>query len=134
MKYFAMRISSVDSIDFITLKNVLTSVNITDAQKVQFIRTNKSEISKIMEQNVTSEEFQSLMELRPLQKFKPIKNSSIIITACGNKSKATFTHVFNFRFGFIFPFLSYFCFKVLKFRRLFIPKFSEHNSKKNKVL
>lgn len=82
MKYFAMRISSVDSIDFITLKNVLTSVNITDAQKVQFIRTNRSEISKIMEQNITSEEFQSLMELRPLQKFKPIKNS---FTKAGDK-------------------------------------------------
>ena len=77
-----MKVSAVDSIDFSTVKKILTSVEITDAQKVQFIRANKSEIRRVMEENITSSEFKSLMKTRPLQKFRPFKNS---YTKAGDK-------------------------------------------------
>lgn len=77
-----MKISAVESLDFNKIKKVLTSSQITDAQKIQFIRSNKLEIKKIMEESITSSEFKSLMKARPLQKFRPLKNS---YTKAGDK-------------------------------------------------
>lgn len=70
-----MIVSKIDNIDFYTLNRVLTSTKITDSQKVQFLRQNKTEIEKFAETNITSSEFAAIMKNRPLVKFQPMRNS-----------------------------------------------------------
>ena len=72
-----MQVDKISSLDYITVHNILTSSSITEAQKIQFVKNNKTEISKIVEHNIaiTGKDFSALMKNRPLVKFKPIRNS-----------------------------------------------------------
>ncbi len=70
-----MKITKVDSIDLIMLQNVLASNKITESQKADFIKNNKTQIEKIIKLEVTPVEFKGLMKSRPLRKFRPLKNS-----------------------------------------------------------
>ena len=73
-----MPVTKIDAIDFNTVYQVLTSNKISEAQKTQFIRNNKTEIAQLVdlrEAKITSSEYSILMKNRPLIKFKPIKNS-----------------------------------------------------------
>ena len=75
-------VPKISSIDINTLKKVLTSRDISESQKVQFIQKNKTEIAYTIKINISSREFKYIMENRPLQKFRPLKNS---FTKLGDK-------------------------------------------------
>lgn len=70
-----MKINKIEYLDIEALQNVLTSNKITEAQKTSFLLKNRSQISKIIETNITSTDFKNLMQNRTLQKFRPLKNS-----------------------------------------------------------
>lgn len=73
-----MEISAISSILPITLNEVykvLTSNKISQAQKNEFMRHNKTEIQQALDVKLSGIEFKGLMKNRPLQKFKPVKNS-----------------------------------------------------------
>ena len=70
-----MAIQPVNSIDIQIIRNVLASSSLTYTQKVQFMRKNQAEIKEVMEAEVSSAEFNYLMQNRPLIKFRPLKNS-----------------------------------------------------------
>ena len=70
-----MKIQPIEQLDFNTVQRVLTSQKLSEAQKVQFIKNNSTQIRQLVETGMTSTEYKSLMKNRPLQKFKPLKNS-----------------------------------------------------------
>ena len=70
-----MEVARIETIDFDTVYKVLSSRKISEAQKTQFIRNNSAKIRNIVEFQITSADFNRLMEQRPLKKFKPLKNS-----------------------------------------------------------
>ena len=65
----------IEPITFNSINKVLTSSEITDQQKIDFLKSNKVEISKMVEAKISSKEFSFLMQNRPLVKFRPLKNS-----------------------------------------------------------
>lgn len=73
--YMDMRIDKISGLDFATVQKVLSSANITDSQKVQFIKNNSAEIHSIMNSKITGAEFAAMMKTRPLIRFRPLKNS-----------------------------------------------------------
>lgn len=70
-----MEINKINDIDIDVLHKVLTSRNITETQKKQFLINHRPEIQKLIEINITDVEFLNLMQTRTLQKFRPLKNS-----------------------------------------------------------
>ena len=68
-------ISKIESIDVYTLRNVLASSQLTDLEKAKFIRKNSSQINTILKLKLDSTEYHTLMENRPLIKFRPFVNS-----------------------------------------------------------
>jgi hypothetical protein len=70
-----MNITAKDKVDLYTIRQVMTSNKISDSQKVEYIRRNRTEIKNVLSANISGAEFKGLMKNRPLQKFKPIKNS-----------------------------------------------------------
>ena len=70
-----MKIDAIKTIDFATIYQVMTSSSISDKQKEQFIRANRIAFKKVMESNITSNEFKTIMKTRAIQKFRPFKNS-----------------------------------------------------------
>ena len=77
-----MNISAINSINLSMIQEVLTSNKLSQSQKVEFMRHNKTEIQKVFDIKISGSEFKWIMSQRPLQKFKPIKNS---ITKRGDK-------------------------------------------------
>ena len=75
-------IPKISSIDINTLQKVLSSREISEAQKTQFIQKNKTEIAYLMSTAISAKEFKYIMKNRPLQKFRPLKNS---FTKLGDK-------------------------------------------------
>jgi len=72
-----MDVSAINSIP-ITLTNVyevLSSNRISQSQKTQFLRQNKTRIEQALDVKLSATEFKWIMKLRPLRKFKPIRNS-----------------------------------------------------------
>ena len=78
----SLSVAKIESVDFNTIHRILRSNSITEAQKEQFIRKHQAEIHKIMEGKISGAEFRGLMKNRPLQKFRPLKNS---FTKMGDK-------------------------------------------------
>lgn len=70
-----MKVEKIDAISLDAVQKVLASSNLTDAQKAQYVRSNRTKIHEIMETKITSSEFKGLMKNRPLKKFRPLKNS-----------------------------------------------------------
>ena len=76
------KISGEMPLDLTAVRKVLTSSDLTDAQKTQFLRTNSTQIKSLVDTKITGAEFRTLMENRPLIIFKPLKNS---FTKAGDK-------------------------------------------------
>ena len=70
-----MQVDKIGAVDFETVYKVLSSDKITSSQKENFIRTNRAQIKNIVEFQLTSSEFNQLMDNRHIIKFRPIKNS-----------------------------------------------------------
>jgi len=66
---------NLKTVDFALIKKIMSSPKISDKQKTQFLRSNRVQISNVMKEKITSSEFRDMMKNRPLQKFRPIKNS-----------------------------------------------------------
>lgn len=77
-----MKVNEIKPIDFLTIYNVLTSAQISDAQKTEFISHNRKQIKNIMLEQINSQEFMTIMETRAIKKFRPLKNS---FTKAGDK-------------------------------------------------
>lgn len=70
-----MKVEKIEPISWEYVQKVMASNKLTEAQKAQFVRTNRAKIKEVIETKITSAEFKGLMENRPLQKFRPLKNS-----------------------------------------------------------
>ncbi|MCR5266060.1 MAG: hypothetical protein K6E29_05640 [Cyanobacteria bacterium RUI128] len=73
-----MRISSINNIGYLdmqTIHKVLSSDKISFNDKISFVRKNSAVIKDLVDANITSSEYQKLMQKRPLKKFKPLRNS-----------------------------------------------------------
>lgn len=70
-----MKVEKIEPISWEYVQKIMTSNKLTEAQKAQFVRTNRVKIKEVIETKITSAEFKGLMENRPLQKFRPLKNS-----------------------------------------------------------
>ncbi len=82
---FCMEVSAINSITPITLlkvHEVLTSNKISQREKTDFIRHYKTEIQEAVDVKLSGTEFKWIMSKRPLQKFKPFRNS---LTKRGDK-------------------------------------------------
>lgn len=65
----------VEPVSIYKVQEVLASSQISDNEKAKFIRNNQAQIQKFVDIKVASHEYSAMMKGRPLQKFKPIKNS-----------------------------------------------------------
>ena len=73
-----MNIPKIEAVNFNIVHQVLTSNKISESQKIQFLRNNKTEIEQLIdikEPIPTGKEYAILMKNRPLIKFRPLKNS-----------------------------------------------------------
>lgn len=70
-----MRVNNIGYIDMQTLHKVLTSDKISFNEKISYVRKNSNKIKDIIEAHITSSEYKKLMKGRPLEKFRPLKNS-----------------------------------------------------------
>ncbi len=68
-------INSVSNINLSTVREILSSNKISQSQKTVFMRKYKTEIQQALDIKLSGTEFNWIMKNRPLQKFKPIKNS-----------------------------------------------------------
>lgn len=75
-------INSVSNINLSTVREILSSNKISQSQKTVFMRKYKTEIQQALDIKLSGTEFNWIMKNRPLQKFKPIKNS---LTKRGDK-------------------------------------------------
>ena len=80
-----MQVDSISSISPVTLSKVhevLTSNKISQSQKTEFVRHYKIQIQEAVDVKISGTEYQWIAGKRPLEKFKPIKNS---LTKRGDK-------------------------------------------------
>ncbi len=75
-------INNVGNLDLYKVRQILSSSKITTEQKIKFIQKNHSEISHLADQKISSTDFKTIMENRPLKLFRPLKNS---YTKAGDK-------------------------------------------------
>lgn len=68
-------ITRIEKINPQLIHEVLRSNKITQNEKVQFLRKNSNEIKSTLNITPTSEEYNKIMENRPLIKYRPLKNS-----------------------------------------------------------
>lgn len=68
-------INKIKNIDIYTLQKIMTSANITDGEKAQFIKNNSTQIHQIIESKISGKDFSLMMKNRPLIRFRPLKNS-----------------------------------------------------------
>lgn len=72
-------IDAIDSlsrpVDTFTIYKVLSSQKISNSDKCKYIKQHSQEIKDIAKNELSKEEFEYLMQNRPLIKFKPFKNS-----------------------------------------------------------
>ena len=76
------KINPVGNLDLYKVREVITSSKITADQKIKFIKKNHSEISHLVDEKISSSDFKTIMNNRPLILFKPLKNS---YTKAGDK-------------------------------------------------
>ena len=70
-----MKIESIELLNFEKFYKLMSSNKLTDLQKNRFIRAHRTEIKKVMANGISEVEFKGLMNMRALQKFRPLKNS-----------------------------------------------------------
>lgn len=62
-------------VNSVTINKILTSSELTDSEKALFLRNNAKEIKDVMKVEISKSEFSAMMQNRPLQRFRPLKNS-----------------------------------------------------------
>lgn len=75
-------IKQAGPLDLSKIHQVMTSREITRAEKIQFIKENHTEIKHLANEKISESDFKALMINRPLKLFKPIKNK---FTKAGDK-------------------------------------------------
>ncbi len=72
-----MEIQPIRPSSLSAVQAVLSSKQISSQDKAEYIRTNRSEIKQLCQEEVqiTGRDFQNIMKNRPLQRFRPLKNS-----------------------------------------------------------
>ena len=65
----------IQPITQLRIYEVLSSTQISDEKKADFIRNNAVEIKNTLNNNISKDEFNLIMSKRPLIKFRPFKNS-----------------------------------------------------------
>lgn len=72
-----MDISSIKPLSLNTVQAVLSSKQISAQDKAQYIRSNRSAIKQLceVEMKITGKDFKTIMKNRPLQRYRPLKNS-----------------------------------------------------------
>jgi len=68
-------VKEISSLDATKIRQVLTSPKISETEKIQFIRKNSDVIRNTLSISPDAVEYARMMKNRPLEKFKPIKNS-----------------------------------------------------------
>ncbi len=72
------KISAIDSLTPLSIsriRQVMRAENISDVQKFRFVERNQAVLQDLSKPLLTGKEYSYLMLSRPLEKFKPIKNS-----------------------------------------------------------
>ena len=69
-------------IDVYSLHHILASENLTDVQKLNFLKRHSTEVKSILEIELGTEDFNKIMANRPLMIFRPIKN---VFTKTGDR-------------------------------------------------
>ena len=77
-----MEIQRVEPLTFEKVVKVLSATHISAAQKEQFVVNNSTVITEMMQGKINTAAFQTIMQGRKLQLFKPLKNS---YTKAGDK-------------------------------------------------
>ncbi len=70
-----MDVGKIENIDLNTIQKVLASKKISESEKTEFLNSNAAKISQVIDRGISASEYAHLMQSRPLQRFKPIKNS-----------------------------------------------------------
>ena len=70
-----LSISKIENITSLSIQEILSSTKISNAEKVDFIKRNSFEIKSVLDITPTSIEYKNMMEIRPLIKYRPLKNS-----------------------------------------------------------
>lgn len=70
-----MKIERISAMNFDDLYRIMASSKITENQKIDFVRKNKLQIEKIINYEISMHDFKTIMDKRPLKKFRPLKNS-----------------------------------------------------------
>ena len=71
----SMSVGKIEAVDFDTVYKVLSSRKLSEVDKSKFIKANSTKIKDILKNNITSADFDKLMDNRHIVKFKPLKNS-----------------------------------------------------------
>lgn len=69
------KITPIEKIDYIKIHEILESEKLTNTQKATFIKENETLVKSALNIDITKGEFENLMSNRPLEKFRPLKNS-----------------------------------------------------------
>lgn len=70
-----MKVEKISALNFDDLYKVMASSKISESQKNDFVRKNKAQIEKILNYEFSMHDFKTIMDKRPLKKFRPLKNS-----------------------------------------------------------
>lgn len=76
------RFHPIENLDLYKVREVMTSSEISRTEKIQFIKKNHTQIKHLANEKISSSDFKAIMDNRPLQLFKPIKNA---YTKAGDK-------------------------------------------------
>ena len=79
-----MKVEKINQLDFDMLMKVMSSTRLTYTDKVNFVQKNRTKITQIMDIKISGADYNTLMQKRGLQKFRPLKNS---FTKKGDKIK-----------------------------------------------
>lgn len=77
-----MEIHRLEPLTLNKVYNVLSATHISAAQKEEFVMVNRTEINELLLGKINTASFQTIMQGRKLQLFKPLKNS---YTKAGDK-------------------------------------------------
>lgn len=68
-------INSIEPLSALKIHQIIASPELTNKQKVEFIKKFSNEIKSVMQTEITKPEFIEMMKHRPLIRFRPLKNS-----------------------------------------------------------
>lgn len=68
-------INGLEQLSIAKIKQIMAAPNISDTQKIRFVERNQAVLQDLSKPLLTGKEYSYLMLSRPLEKFKPVKNS-----------------------------------------------------------